>query len=133
MKLLLLACLSGLALAATVAYRLDAPAHSGPAGSIGPTGLGVLLGAGLGLALSALGAAWQGALLARGSRHALNVFVIAFLVKLVVVVGGTLALFHAGPPWIDWSAYLVAFPCGVVWITAFGVFSSARALRQRTA
>jgi hypothetical protein len=123
MKLLPIACLTGLAAALAVAYGLD---------GAGPLGVGVLVGAGLGLCISALGAAWQGVLLARGSRQALNAFVVAFLVKLAVVCGGTLALHFTAPPWIDWRAYLVSFPCGVVWITAFGVLSSARGLRQRT-
>jgi hypothetical protein len=127
MKVQILACLTGLALAAAVAYGAF-----GVDGGTDPVGVGVLVGGALGLGIGAVGAWWQGVLLARGSRHALHAFVVAFLVKLVVVCAGTLFLRYAGPAWIDWRAYLVSFPVGVVWITAFGVLASARTLRHRT-
>jgi len=129
MKLLILASLCGAALAGAVAMSLD----SGDPLSIGPVGAGVLLGSMLGLAIGAAGAAWQARLLARGSRFALNAFVLTFLVKLVVVCAGTLVLHALDLAWVDWRAYLVSFPFGALWITAFVVLSNVRALRHRSA
>ena len=134
MKLLILATLCGVALAGAVAWSIDA-AHgsSGSPGSMGPVGIGVLVGSTAGLAIATGGAAWQARLLARGSRHVLNAFVVIFLVKLVTVVAGTIVLHATAAEWIDWRAYLLSFPCGVLWITGYSVLASALSLRHRSA
>jgi hypothetical protein len=124
MKLLYLSLAFGALVAAFVAWRL--------AVSMGdPVGAGALFGALSGLGLGAGGILWQRHLLASGeSRRAMTVFAIAFLVKLVFVLGVALALRYGGYELLDWTAFLVAFPIAVMWTTCTGWIGAFPNMRQ---
>jgi hypothetical protein len=118
MKLLLASLALGVVAAAGVSWTLG-----------GATGSGALIGAWSGLALGSGGILWQRWLLAAGSKHALNAFVLFFLAKLMLVLGGALALRASG--FADWVAFVVAFPTAVVWSTCTGWVGALATVRHR--
>ena len=128
MKLFATLTLLALAAAGALAWRLG-----------GALGWGVLAGFLCGAALSAAAVCWQQqTLLRRGSAFVLSAFALAFLAKLIVVVGVTLVLrFVDGPgsigSLVDWRAFLIAFPVAVLCVSSLGSIGTLRVLRTGTA
>ena len=126
MKLFTIGNLLALAAACALAWRLG-----------GALGWGVLAGFASGASLSAAGVCWQQALLRRGSSFVMQAFGLSFLVKLIVVVGGTLLLrFADGAEGIggigalvDWRSFLIAFPIAVLCVSSLGSIGTLRVLR----
>ena len=127
MRLIRIGNLLALAGACVLAWRLG-----------GALGWGVLLGFALGAVVSGAGVRWQQSLLRRGSAFVMQAFGISFLVKLIVVVGGTLWLRFADDPGsigalVDWRSYLIAFSVAVLWVGSLGSMGTLRVLKAGAA
>jgi len=100
----------------------------------GTLGAGALVGALLGLGISAVAVAKQRHALLHDPKQALNIFVLASLVKLVAVgVGGALLRYvDVLAARADWVSFLIAFPIAVLWLTSLGSIANMKILEHRT-
>jgi len=123
-----LAALLALPAAVAAAWRVGSGALSDP------RAVGVLLGAGLALAISLAGWAAQERSLRKGGSSAngvMTAFALAFLVKLFALGLGAvvLRLEDSLGALADWRAYLVGFAAAVAWVLFVGAFRRSGAAR----
>lgn len=123
MKLFTFSLLAGIAGAFVAAATLG-----------GTLGMGALVGALLGLLISAVAVVKQRHALLTEPRQAMNIFVLASLVKLVAVgVGGALLRYvDVLAARADWMSFLIAFPIAVLWLTSLGALGNMKVLEHRT-
>lgn len=123
MKLYTFSLVAGIAGAFVAAWSLG-----------GTQGAGALVGALLGLGISAVAVMKQRHALLTNPRQAMNIFVLASLLKLVVVgVGGALLRYvEVLAVRADWMSFLIAFPIAVLWLTSLGAVANMKVLEHRT-
>lgn len=123
MKLFSFSIVTGLAIACAAAWALG-----------GTQGVGALAGALVAFAISGVAVAKQRTALREDPRQAMNVFLLAALVKLVAVgVGGALLRYvDVLAARADWVSFLIAFPIAALWLTCLGAMANMKILEHRT-
>lgn len=123
MKLLTFSILSGLTIACAAAWALG-----------GTSGVGALVGAVTAFAISGVAVGMQRTALRENPRQAMNIFLLAALVKLVAVgVGGALLRYvDVLAARADWVSFLIAFPIAALWLTSLGAMANMKILEHRT-
>ena len=123
MKLLTFSIVTGLVIACAAAWVLG-----------GTSGVGVIVGSLTAFAISGVAVAKQRTALRDDPRQAMNIFLLAALVKLVAVgVGGALLRYvDVLAARADWVSFLIAFPVAALWLTSLGALANMKILEHRT-
>ena len=119
-----IACLIAMALAIVIALQLG-----------GVLGNGVLSGAGLGCAFSALGAIYMAHTLRTKPSQVLHTFSISFLAKLFVLVMGAMAFRYIpqAAERVDYRGFMVAYAAVIAILVPLGSFDALRGMRKQLA
>jgi len=101
----------------------------------GTLGAGLLLGALVGLGISAVAVAKQRRALVEDPRRAMTIFGLAALVKLLALgVGGALLRYvDALAVRADWVGFLIALPVAALWVSTLGAIDNMKVLERRAA
>ena len=123
MKLFTYSLVAGIAGAFVAAWALG-----------GTQGMGALVGALLGLLISAVAVVKQRHALLNDPRQAMTIFALASLLKLLAIgVGGALLRYvDVLAARADWMSFLIAFPIAVLWLTSLGAVGNMKVLEHRT-